>query len=61
MQDLEKEIIDALGLKNVIELDLHFKVDRPITMDVLAYPDRDKIGLLAPIFKKYELQVKEDQ
>ena len=59
MQNLEKEIINALGLKNVINLDLHFEVDRPITMDVLAYPDADKIGLLAPILKKYELQVKE--
>jgi len=61
MQDLEKEIIDALGLKNVIELDLHFKVDRPITMKVLAYPDEDKLKLLAPILKKYKIEVKEDK
>ena len=61
MQDLEQEIIDVLGLKNVVKLDLHFEFNRPITMKVLAYPDEDKLKLLAPILKKYKIEVKEDK
>ena len=61
MQNLEKEIIDALGLKNVVKLDLHFEVGHWVTMDVLAYPDEYKLRLLAPILKKYKIQVKEDE
>jgi hypothetical protein len=61
MQDLEKEIIDALGLKGVIKLDLHLEYGKPITIDVLAYPDGNGLKLLAPIFKKYKVKFEEMQ
>jgi hypothetical protein len=50
-----KEICDALGLKNVRSLDLHFRVDEIATAEVTFYPDADDLDRATPLFKRYEL------
>jgi hypothetical protein len=52
---LAKEICDALGLKNVKKLDLHFSVDAVATAEVEFYPDSDDLKKLPAIAKRYVL------
>lgn len=49
------EICDALGLKNVCKLDLHFSVNEVATADVTFFPDENGVKQVAPILRHYEL------
>ncbi len=55
-----KEILDSLGLKNVVSLDLHFGVGKIVTAEVKYFPERDGIKKLPLLLKKFELVEKKD-
>lgn len=52
---LAGEICDALGLKNVRRLDLHFSVDAAPTAEVLFFPDENGVKAIIPLLKRYTL------
>lgn len=61
-QVIEKEICDALGLRNVSKLDIHFEVGKIATCEAVFMPEIDGVKQLVPILKKFELiEKKEDK
>jgi hypothetical protein len=52
---LEKEICDALGLKNVRKLDIHFGVNGAATVEAEMYLEEDGVRKLPAILKKFTL------
>ena len=54
-----KEICDALGLKNVVSLHLHFAVDRFTTVTAKYFPEEDGVKKFPAILKRFELVEKE--
>jgi hypothetical protein len=52
---LGKEVADALGLKNVIEFDIHFPLSGAVTAEVKFYPDAEDGKRLPAIMKRYIL------
>lgn len=57
---LVKEILDALGLKNVVSLDLHFAVNEVVTAGVKYFPERGNLKTLPLLLKKFELIEKKE-
>lgn len=57
---LEKEICDALGLKHVQKLDLHFEVGHVATVEARFYPEVDGVKQFPAILRKFELVPKPD-
>lgn len=58
-QELEKELCDALGLKGVQKLDLHFEVGSFATAEVKMFLDDDQLKRIVSVVKKYNLKVDE--
>jgi hypothetical protein len=54
--ELAREICDALGLKNVVKLDLHFTVHEVAVAEVTFFPEVDGVQQLPAILKRYELR-----
>jgi hypothetical protein len=50
-----KEISGALGLKNVIDLDISLHLKEVASITVKYLPDKDDLSKLTPILKKYRL------
>ncbi len=59
-QELEKELCDALGLKKVQKLDLHFSVDSFATAEVKMHLDDEQLKKIVSVVKKYNLKVGEE-
>lgn len=57
---LEKEICEALGLKNVRRLNLSMCIGEATIATVEYYPEVDGIQATIPILKKYMLTPRED-
>ncbi len=49
------EIIKALGLKNVVDLDLRMHLNEIVEIAVRYFPDRENLEKVVPILKKYKL------
>lgn len=58
-QNLEKQICDALGLENVVSLDIHMEVGCMSTVKVVRFIKDDELAKLIPILQEYELRAKE--
>lgn len=58
--EVEKAICDALGLKDVLKLDIHLEVKHIATLEVTRYITVDELTKLAPILQKFELRYKND-
>ena len=54
------EICEALGLKHVRKLDIHFAFDEMATVTAEFYPEIDGVKQMAPILKKFRLEAIED-
>lgn len=59
--EIGKEISDALGLKHVRKMDIHFEAGKIVTIDVELYPEIDGIKQFPSIFKRFELVEKKEQ
>ncbi len=59
-QELEKELCDALGLKKVQKLDLHFSVGSFATAEVKMHLDDEQLKKIVSVVKKYNLKVGEE-
>ena len=53
--NLAKEICDALGLKHVRKLDLHFEAGGVATVEAEIYPEVDGVKQIPTILKKFQL------
>lgn len=56
-----KEICDALGLKHVRKMDIHFECHKTVIVDVEYFPEIDGVKQIAAIFRKFELTEKKEQ
>ncbi len=54
-ESVVKDICDALGLKNVRRLDLHFALDELVTATVEFLPEADAVDQVRPLIKHYVL------
>ncbi len=58
--ELEKELCDALGLKDVQKLDLHFAVDHFATAEVKMLLKDEQLKKIISVVKKYNLKADEE-
>ncbi len=58
--DLAKKICDALGLKHVRKLDIHFEKNKITTVEAVFAPEIDGVRQFPAILKKFELVEKEE-
>lgn len=52
---LQKELVETLGLKDVVSLDFHFNRHEQPTLTVSFVPRGDDLGKLVAVLKKYRL------
>jgi hypothetical protein len=54
------DICAALGLKNVISMDIHMEIDKDITIKTLQYVDKVELGNFETAIRKYKIVLAED-
>jgi len=54
-----REIAEALGIKHCRRLDLHMALNEAVTVTAEFYPERDQLKYIAPILKKYKIELVE--
>lgn len=62
-REVGREICDALGLPmdQVSAIDLHFHACEVVTATVKFTPDRDQLGKVMSVLKRYELHEKSSE
>jgi hypothetical protein len=55
-----KEIVDALGLKNVRSLEIKMGSERLVSVDVTYFPEIDGVKQFPAILAKYKLVPREE-
>jgi hypothetical protein len=53
-----RQILDSLGLKNVVEFNLRMAINEVVTVNVKYFPEVDEIKQLPAILAEYELVLK---
>ena len=51
-----KNICDALGLKNVVKLDISLEVGNLVRVTVEYFPDRNNVKELIPVLKRMKME-----
>jgi len=54
------DICDALGLKNIISMDIHMEVDKDITITTLQYVDKVELCNFETAIRKYKIALIEE-
>lgn len=57
---IEKQICEALGLDNVVSLELRFAINEVATAKVTYFPDGAELEKAAPIIKEFKLIPKKE-